>query len=113
MDRVYEILFLNTWWAYDSRDRSAHSIFVHWFNLFEGCAWLILAALVLRRHRHFRRSRVEIVYAVTFVLFGLTDFREAYSLQSWLLWLKLFILVALFCLRRSVMRRFYPTSRIY
>ena len=113
MHRVCEILFLNTWWAYDSSDRTAHSIFVHWFNLFEGCAWIVFATLVLVRYLRFRRSRIEIVYAVTFVVFGLTDFREAFSLQSWLLWLKLFILIVLFCLRRFVMRRFYPESRIY
>jgi hypothetical protein len=113
MNRVCEILFLETWWAYDSSDRSAHSVLVHWFNLFEGCAWVVFAALVLFRYLRFHRSRIEVVYAVTYVLFGLTDFREAYSLQSWLLWLKLVILIALFWLRRSVMRRFYPASRIY
>ncbi|HEY2251536.1 MAG TPA: hypothetical protein VGH74_10770 [Planctomycetaceae bacterium] len=113
MNRVCEILFLTTWWVYDQADQSAHSIFVHWFNLFEGCAWIVFAALVMRRYLRFRRGRIEVVYAVAFVLFGLTDFREAYSVQSWLLWLKLAILVWLFCLRRSVMRKFYPDSRVY
>jgi hypothetical protein len=113
MYRICEILFLTTWWTYDPSDQSAHSIFVHWFNLFEGTAWLIFAALVFRRHLKFRRNRIEVVYALTFVAFGLTDFREAYFVESWLLWLKLAILFALFCLRRSVMRRFYPESRVY
>ncbi len=113
MNRVCEILFLTTWWAYDPMDRSAHSVLVHWFNLFEGAAWLAFAALVFRRYHQFRRSRIEVAYGAAFVLFGLTDFREAYSVQSWLLWLKLVILVALFCLRRSVMRRFYPESKVY
>ncbi|MBI3865329.1 MAG: hypothetical protein HY290_25930 [Planctomycetia bacterium] len=113
MNRVFEILFTETWWAYDPGDRSAHSIFTHWFNLFEGVAWLVFAALVFRRYLRFRRSLVEVVYAATFVVFGLTDFREAYSLPSWLLWIKLFVLIALLLLRRSVMRRFYPKSKVF
>jgi len=40
MNRVCEILFLTTWWTYDPADQSAHSVFVHWFNLFEGVAWI-------------------------------------------------------------------------
>jgi hypothetical protein len=113
MNRICEILFLETWWTYDSTEQSGHSIFVHWFNLFEGCTWIVFAALALRRFLRFRRSQTEVVYAALFVLFGLTDFREAYSVQSWLLWVKLAILIALFRLRRSVMRRFYPESRVY
>jgi hypothetical protein len=113
MNRVLAILFWETWWVYDPQEKSAHSIFTHWFNFFEGAAWLLFAALVVRRHLRFRRSPVEVVYAAAFLLFGLTDFREAYSLQSWLLWLKLAILVALFLLRRFVMRTYYPNSRIY
>lgn len=113
MDRILQILFTETWWAYDPQEQSAHSIFTHWFNFFEGVAWCLFAALVLRRYWKCRRSSIEILYAAAFVLFGLTDFREAYFVQSWLLWLKLVILVSLFLLRKSVMRRFYPESKLY
>lgn len=113
MNRFCEILFWATWWTYDPGDLSVHSIVVHWFNLFEGAVWIVFAALVVRRYLRFRHSSIEVAYAVSFVLFGLTDFREAYFVQSWLLWVKLVILVALFGLRRSVMRRFYPEHRVY
>ncbi|HEY3965743.1 MAG TPA: hypothetical protein VGM05_14390 [Planctomycetaceae bacterium] len=113
MNRILEFLFTETWWRYDPLEQSAHSIFTHWFNLFEGVAWCVFAVLVLRRYWKFRRSSIEIVYAAAFLLFGLTDFREAFCVQSWLLWIKLVILVALFCLRRVVMRRFYPESKVY
>ncbi len=113
MDRIFEILFTETWWCYDPRELSAHSIFTHWFNLFEGVAWCVFAVLVIRRYSRFRRSSIEIAYAGVFLLFGLTDFREAFCVQSWLLWIKLVILIALFFLRRLVMRRFYPESKVY
>ncbi len=111
MNRILEILFTETWWTYDPRDLSAHSIFTHWFNLFEAVrAWCVFAALapqVLKVLPQFDRSRS---WGVPFVVFGLTDFREAYCLQSWLLWLKLIILVALF-LKKAVDAEFYPEEQ--
>jgi hypothetical protein len=47
------------------------------------------------------------------VLFGLTDFREAYAMQSWLLWVKLAVLIALLWLRKVVIQRYYPESGVY
>ena len=58
-------------------------------------------------------STVEPVYALAFFTFGLTDFREAYALDSWLIAIKLANLVALFALRRYVLRQCYPESRLY
>ena len=49
---------------------------------------MIMAALVLARFLRSCHSSVEIVYALAFLTFGLSDFREAYSLTSWLIWLK-------------------------
>jgi hypothetical protein len=43
----------------------------------------------------------------------LTDFREAYVLQSWLVWVKLANLVALIRLRAMAIRRWHPGSRLY
>ncbi len=113
MQRILEILFATTWWTYDPRDRSLYSISYHAFNLVEGAIWVTFGLLVLRRFLRHRRSRLELAYVTAFVLFGLTDFREAYSMQSWLLWAKLVNLVALFWLRRIVMRRYYPESKVY
>lgn len=46
-----------------------------------------------------RKSPHEIIYAVLFFFFGMTDFREMQNLPVWLLLLKTLILVALLCLR--------------
>ncbi len=113
MERVLEILFATTWWTYDVRERSLHSISYHAFNLVEGAVWITFGILVFRRFQKNRRNRLELAYGIAFVLFGLTDFREAFSMQSWLLWVKLIILVALFWLRRTVMRQHYPESKVY
>jgi hypothetical protein len=51
--------------------------------------------------------------AVAFLTFGLTDFREAYELASWLVWIKLLNLIALYLLRRIVMKRYYPASKLF
>jgi len=60
-----------------------------------------------------RRSRLEWWYALAFFTFGLTDFREAYALSSWLIWAKLANLILLLWLRATVIRRFYPTSKLF
>lgn len=85
MQRWLEIVFTETWWTYDPRDRSLHSIVYRAFNLVECAAWIVFGALVFARFLRQRHSRLELFYAAAFVLFGLTDLREAYSLQSWLL----------------------------
>lgn len=106
-------LFFKTWWRYDPRDTPWVAIPYHAFNLFEGCAWVVFAGLVLRRCWRNQRSRLEAGYAVAFCRFGLTDFCEAYALSSWLLWAKLVNLIVLLKLRAEVIRRYYPGSRLY
>lgn len=113
MDSLVDALFLRTWWSYDSHDTSLHSRLYRNFNLIEGAAWCVFAALVWNRHRRNRRSPLEMWYAVAFLLFGMTDFREAWALQSWLLWIKLANLIALVRLRQIVIRRFYPESKTF
>jgi hypothetical protein len=34
-------------------------------------------------------------------------------MQSWLLWTKLAVLIVLLVLRKTVMRRYHPESRVY
>jgi hypothetical protein len=50
---------------------------------------------------------------LAFAFFGLSDYREAWVLQSWLIWAKIINLVALVWLRATVMRRYYPQSKLY
>jgi len=83
------------------------------FNLFEGLCWTCFACLALRRYLKFRHSAIEISYALAFFSFGLTDFREAYVLESWLVWAKLANLIALVMLRSIVMRRYYPDRKLF
>jgi hypothetical protein len=108
-----DVLSLKTWWRYDPADSPWLSIPYHLFNLFEGGIWVVLACLVLVRHLKRRRSRLEWWYALAFFTFGLTDFREAYALSSWLVWVKLANLIALARLRATVIRLYYPTSNLY
>lgn len=108
-----DLLFLKNWWRYrPGVDPWVYAPY-HAFNLFEGAVWGVLGGLVLARYVRERRSRLEVAYAVVFLTFGLTDFREAYALDSWLVWIKLVNLIVLFWLRASVIRRFYPDSRLY
>jgi hypothetical protein len=108
-----DVVFLRTWWRYRPAETPWVTFPYHAFNLFEGTAWVVLSILVLDRYRRKRRSPIELAYALAFFAFGLTDFREAYALDSWLLWLKLLNLIALFRLRWAVIHRFYPESRLY
>ena len=113
LNQVINLLFFRTWWSLGVGKHSSAELMLHAFNLFEGSVWLILAALVIRRYYWHRSSSLEILYALAFVTFGLTDFREAYTLQSWLIWIKLINLVVLFRLRSLVIKRFYPQSKLY
>lgn len=108
-----DLLLFRVWWRYDPGDTPSVYIPYHAFNLFEGCAWIVFAVLVLRRCLRHARSRLELAYAVAFFTFGLTDFREAYVLSSWLVWVKLANLIVLLKLRFEVIRRFYPGSTLY
>jgi hypothetical protein len=108
---LYDLLVTHTWWQY--RQSSSLSLAYHCLNLVEGMIWLILALLVAARFLRWRKSWLEIFYALAFLTFGLTDFREAYRLESWLILLKGANLVLLLWLRREVIRCLYPANRIY
>ncbi|APW58674.1 hypothetical protein [Paludisphaera borealis] len=113
LKRLTQDLWFRTWWTYPSGGPPWIEIPYHVFNLFEGAVWTLLSALVLRRYLRHRRSAVELAYALAFFTFGLTDFREAYSLQSWLILAKGANLLALFWLRSFVIRRYYPESKLF
>jgi hypothetical protein len=108
-----DLLWFHEWWRYSLRSDPWFSWPYHYFNLFEGVCWITLAGLVLRRYLANRYSILEGWYALAFFSFGLTDFREAYVLESWLIWVKLANLIVLIALRWIVMKRYYPGSSLY
>jgi hypothetical protein len=108
-----DLLWSHAWWRYSLRSDPWFSLPYPYFNLFEGVCWAILAGLVLRRYLANRRSILEGWYALAFLTFGLTDFREAYVLESWLIWIKLANLIVLLILRRIVIRRYYPGKTLF
>ncbi|MES2791970.1 MAG: hypothetical protein V4719_20315 [Planctomycetota bacterium] len=108
-----DILWTHTWWSYAKSSELPLSQAYHFFNLFEGTAWFVFCVLVLVRRYRQRRSRLELWYAIAFFTFGLTDFREAYYQQSWLIWVKTVNLVILFVLRHRVLKDLYPGSRLF
>lgn len=113
MQNLFDILFVRTWWSYEQDHGLLFSPYYRGFNLLEGCAWLVLAGLVIVRYARCRNSRLEIWYSAMFFTFGLSDFLEARFLSSWLIWLKLINLIILLYLRHIVIRRFYPASKLY
>jgi hypothetical protein len=113
VSETLEIIFVRTWWRYTPEDGHWFTVIYHWFNIVEGCAWVVCAGLVFRRFLTHRKSRSEIVYAFAFLTFAVTDFAEAWAQSSWLIWLKLVNLIVLFQLRRTIMSRFYPAAKLY
>jgi hypothetical protein len=112
METVGHWLWSREWWRH-GRPPSALSDAYHWFNLAEGIVWLVLAGLVAARAARNERRGLEWCYAAAFAAFGLTDFREAFALHSWLIWLKGINLAVLLWLRAIVIRRHYPHSRTF
>ena len=112
LNAVCNFLVFKVWWAYPPEDNLAYGILYHLFNLSEGLVWLGCAGYVAARYWRNRFSPLEVWYAGAFILFGCTDFWEAYQLTSWLLWLKLLNLIALLKLSMIVKRRLYPTAKM-
>jgi hypothetical protein len=101
------------WWSWNPETAGTLDHVYRGFNLFEAGAWFVFAALVLARWRRNRHSFREVAYAAAFVAFGLTDVAEAYRQSPGLVAIKGVILTALLVLRAQVIRRWYPTSRVY
>jgi hypothetical protein len=111
---LLDVLWFRTWWSYAGADDRFHATIYRGLNLVEAVVWFVFAALVAwRAMRHHRLAGLELVYALLFLTFGLTDVREAWALQSWLIWLKLANLIALIGVRRLVMRRHYSLAKLY
>ena len=112
MKLILDLLWTRSWWIYQPTGNIPSEVY-HYFNLFEAMAWILLAILVLVRYLHRRSSTWEIAYAFAFLLFGLSDIREAYELNSWLIWAKGLNLAVLLLLRRMIQSRYYPESQLY
>jgi hypothetical protein len=107
MQRLFDV-----WWTYHPSADWLHHLY-SWFNVIEGCFWLLFAALVLGRYLKHRHSPVEVAYAAAFATFGLSDFRESYVLETWLVAFKALNLGTLLYLRWHVIRRYYPQCRTF
>lgn len=113
MGETVDFLLLRTWWRYADAGDPLFREAYHYFNLLEGLAWLVFGGAVFARYLREGKSWIEIAYAATFVAFGATDFREAWALESWLIWIKAALLAALLLLRNRVLRAFYPGRRLF
>jgi hypothetical protein len=116
LDWLSDWLWLHTWWSYAGSEDPLHANLYRGINLVEGLFWVGFALAVLVRH--FRkpaekRGGIEWTYAAAFLCFGLTDFREAVALQSWLIWVKLINLIVLLYLRKRVMKTLYPDAKVF
>lgn len=103
----------NSLWRYSAVAPSTFSAAYHWFNLGEGLAWCVIGILVGRRYLSYRKSSLEIVYALAFVTFGLSDFVEAYALTVLLILGKGANLIVLFALRRFILQHHYPQTKAF
>lgn len=102
----------HTWWHSQSHAKTWFDVVYPCFNMAEGIAWLLVAALVLWRSMRNGWTTLELRYAALWMLFAATDFREAWAQQTWLILVKGIILGLLLWLRRKVLRR-YPQSRAF
>lgn len=114
MPDLLDWLWLHTWWSYAGSEDPLHAAVYRGINIVEGLFWVGFCVAVLVRHaRHPNRQPIEWAYAAAFLCFGLTDFREAIALQSWLIWVKLINLIVLLWLRKRVIKTLYPDSKLY
>jgi hypothetical protein len=80
------------------------------FNAFEAAAWFAICLFVLQRFARKRRTRYEILYALSFFVFGLSDIMEIYRTTLGLLTVKGIILMSILACRKVVLG-FYPQAK--
>lgn len=86
-------------------------VFYFGFNAIEALAWLLFASYVIKRWLINKQSPLEIVYAILFVVFGLTDLLELVNLPIWLLGLKIMTLACLLLMRRHLITNYYTDAK--
>ena len=81
------------------------------FNVAEAAAWFAIAVFVCYRYMRHRKTWYELLYALSFVLFGVTDLIETHSTTVWLLGFKAACLLAILLGRRLVVG-YYPDAKL-
>ncbi len=119
MRGLIDYLWFHTWWTYTPGNTSGgpsedwYLQPYHWINLVEGCFWVGFTVAVLIRFAKHRRTSLELLYALAFLTFGLSDFREAYVVQSWLILAKGVNLAIIIYLRWYLIKHHYPQSKTF
>ena len=111
MDLVH-FIFLRVHNATDWEAMTTVDYFLVGFNSIEAMIWFGCAAYVIRRNARSHRSSQERLYGVLFVLFGVTDIVETLQVSSPLIWIKLFVLIPLFVVRRKVIVTYEPRPKL-
>lgn len=110
MSEFLKALWNKPWWIFDPETAGLWGHLYRGFNIFEGIVWIVFALIVIFRYKKSGESSWEIVYAITFFLFGLTDFREATVQSAPLVLVKGFILILLLRLRHFVIKNCYTDA---
>ncbi|MCC6126520.1 MAG: hypothetical protein IT426_16290 [Pirellulales bacterium] len=77
------------------------------FNAFEACAWFCFGLFVAGRFFARRKTWYEILYALSFLAFGISDLMEIHRTTVGLLLTKGIILASILACRKVVLQ-FYP-----
>ncbi len=110
MSEFLKALWSEPWWTFDQQVASFWGHLYRGFNIFEGIVWVVFALVVFWRYLRRGQSFWEIVYAIAFLLFGLTDFREASTISAPLVLVKGIILILLLRLRHFVIKNCYTNA---
>jgi hypothetical protein len=76
------------------------------FNWFEACSWILISAYLLWRFCKYRRTPLEVGYALYVFLFGLSDVVEVYQLTIGLFVIKAVLLVSILICRSKVAKAY-------
>ncbi len=107
---AWEFMFVELW-RYSATEPTPYQPIYRSINAVEALIWLGFAVAVLYRNRRHRKSSVELVYAGLFFIFAMTDVREAFVVQPWLIVFKGLVLLALLVVRQKVRNKYYPESK--
>lgn len=110
MSEFLEALWREPWWTFEPETAGFWGQLYRGFNIFEGTVWIVFALIVSWRYLRRGQSSWEIVYAIAFILFGLTDFREAAVQSAPLVLVKGIILILLLRLRHFVIKNCYTDA---
>jgi hypothetical protein len=81
------------------------------FNAFEASAWFAFCLFVASRFALHRKTWYEILYALSFLVFGVSDLMEIYQTTVGLLIVKGIILASILACRKVVLV-YYPLAKV-